>query len=271
MGLGAFRDKFVHELSTGSRRIVDLACMLAHQPTVLLLDEPSSGIAQREAEALGPLLLRIRDSLGASILVIEHDLPLLTSVADRMIAMDLGEVIAEGDPSDVVHDPWSWRRTWGPTKPRSPVRADAENPEQGEHMEPTNRRETGGRPSPWKRYGPFIAIVVVIAVIGGIVAHLEQGRLDSSSTTTSTTGGGGGNVKAATIINSSNKDSINWGPNCDTSTEQVKIPCTYAAPCVKPFSGRTTVARRPTASPRTRSRSSSTSVTRGSTRCRPRR
>ena len=61
MGLGAFRDKFVHELSTGSRRIVDLACILAHQPTVLLLDEPSSGIAQREAEALGPLLLRIRD------------------------------------------------------------------------------------------------------------------------------------------------------------------------------------------------------------------
>jgi branched-chain amino acid transport system ATP-binding protein len=105
MGLGAFRDKFVHELSTGSRRIVDLACILAHQPTVLLLDEPSSGIAQREAEALGPLLLRIRESLGASILIIEHDLPLLTSVADRLIAMDLGEVIAEGNPSEVVHDP----------------------------------------------------------------------------------------------------------------------------------------------------------------------
>ena len=105
MGLGAFRDKFVHELSTGSRRIVDLACILGHQPTVLLLDEPSSGIAQREAEALGPLLLRIRESLGASILVIEHDLPLLTTVADRLVAMELGEIIAEGDPSDVVHDP----------------------------------------------------------------------------------------------------------------------------------------------------------------------
>ncbi|MGZ6969602.1 MAG: MFS transporter [Acidimicrobiia bacterium] len=104
MGLGAFRDKFVHELSTGSRRIVDLACILGHQPTVLLLDEPSSGIAQREAEALGPLLLRIRDSLGASILVIEHDLPLLTSVADRLVAMELGEVIAQGDPSEVVND-----------------------------------------------------------------------------------------------------------------------------------------------------------------------
>ena len=103
-------------------------------------------------------------------------------------------------------------------------------------MEPTNRRETGGRPSPWKRYGPIIAIVAVIAVIGGIVLISNKGDSSSSSTTTSTTGGGGGgNVKSATIINSSNKDSINWGPNCDTSTEQVKIPWTYAAPCVKPL------------------------------------
>ena len=54
------------ELSTGSRRIVDLACVLAHGPSVLLLDEPSSGIAQREAEALGPLLLRIREQTGAT-------------------------------------------------------------------------------------------------------------------------------------------------------------------------------------------------------------
>jgi branched-chain amino acid transport system ATP-binding protein len=105
VGLGAFRDKFVHELSTGSRRIVDLACVLAHEPTVLLLDEPSSGIAQREAEALAPLLTRVRDTLGATLLVIEHDLPLLTSIADRMIALDLGEVIAEGTPADVVHHP----------------------------------------------------------------------------------------------------------------------------------------------------------------------
>jgi ABC-type branched-subunit amino acid transport system ATPase component len=105
LGLGAFRDKFVHELSTGSRRIVDLACVLAHEPDVLLLDEPSSGIAQREAEALGPLLVRIRDTLGATLLVIEHDLPLLSSVADRMIALDLGEIVAEGSPAEVVRHP----------------------------------------------------------------------------------------------------------------------------------------------------------------------
>ncbi len=105
LGITDFRDKLGRELSTGSRRIVDLACVLAHGPSVLLLDEPSSGIAQREAEALGPLLLRIREQTGATMLVIEHDVPLLLSVADRLIALDLGEIIAEGMPDEVVRDP----------------------------------------------------------------------------------------------------------------------------------------------------------------------
>ena len=81
LGITDFRDKLGRELSTGSRRIVDLACVLAHRPSVLLLDEPSSGIAQREAEALGPLLLRIREETGATLLVIEHDVPLLLSTS----------------------------------------------------------------------------------------------------------------------------------------------------------------------------------------------
>ncbi len=105
LGLGAFRDKYIRELSTGSRRVVDLACVLAHGPRVLFLDEPSSGIAQREAEALGPLLLRIRRMTGASLLIIEHDVPLLTSIADRMIALDLGEIVAVGTPDEVIRDP----------------------------------------------------------------------------------------------------------------------------------------------------------------------
>jgi branched-chain amino acid transport system ATP-binding protein len=105
MRLQAYADKFVGELSTGTRRVVDLACTLAHKPSVLLLDEPSSGIAQREAEALGPLLLRIRDETGASLLVIEHDVPLLLSISDRIVALDLGEVVTEGPPNDVVNNP----------------------------------------------------------------------------------------------------------------------------------------------------------------------
>ena len=105
MGLGAFHTKFLRELSTGSRRIVDLACVVAHRPTVILFDEPSSGIAQRETEALGPLLLRIREGLGAALVVIEHDMPLVSAVSDRLIAMDQGRVIAEGPPDAVLHDP----------------------------------------------------------------------------------------------------------------------------------------------------------------------
>src|SRR5207253_3174786 len=83
----------------------DIACVVAHGPRVLLLDEPSSGIAQREAEALAPQLLRVRDELGASVVVIEHDLVLLRAVADRLLALDLGRVIAVGDPATVVADP----------------------------------------------------------------------------------------------------------------------------------------------------------------------
>src|SRR5207249_11116081 len=105
MGLRAFGNKFVAELSTGSRRIVDLACCLAHDPKILLLDEPSSGIAQRETEALGPLLIDIRDKTGAALLVIEHDMPLITSISDEIIALELGAVIARGTPQEVVNDP----------------------------------------------------------------------------------------------------------------------------------------------------------------------
>jgi len=105
MHLGAFRDKFVRELSTGSRRIVDLAMCIAHDPRVLLLDEPSSGIAQKETEALGPLLRRIQAETGCALLVIEHDMPLITGISDRMIALELGHPIVEGSPREVTTDP----------------------------------------------------------------------------------------------------------------------------------------------------------------------
>nr|MBA2608598.1 ATP-binding cassette domain-containing protein [Actinomycetota bacterium] len=105
MSLGAYRDKFVRELSTGTRRVVDLAMCIGHDPKVLLLDEPSSGIAQRETEALGPLLKRIQHDTGCALLVIEHDMPLITEVSDRMIALELGHPIAEGTPQQVLQNP----------------------------------------------------------------------------------------------------------------------------------------------------------------------
>jgi branched-chain amino acid transport system ATP-binding protein len=105
MNLGAFRDKFVAELSTGSRRIVDLSMAIAHDPTVLILDEPSSGIAQRETEALGPLLRRIQRETGCAMLVIEHDMPLITAVSDEIIALEVGAVVTRGKPDEVLSDP----------------------------------------------------------------------------------------------------------------------------------------------------------------------
>jgi branched-chain amino acid transport system ATP-binding protein len=102
--LGSYRDKFVKELSTGLRRIVDLACVLANEPRVLLLDEPSSGIAQAEAEGLGPLLRRIRFETGCSILIIEHDMPLISAVSDEIVALQQGQVLLRGDAETVLND-----------------------------------------------------------------------------------------------------------------------------------------------------------------------
>jgi ABC-type branched-subunit amino acid transport system ATPase component len=104
-GLHPHADKFLSELSTGTRRIVDLACAVAHDPLLLLLDEPSSGIAQRETEALAPLLTTLRDEREISLVVIEHDMPLITAISDRLLALDLGRVIAVGTPQAVVADP----------------------------------------------------------------------------------------------------------------------------------------------------------------------
>jgi ABC-type branched-subunit amino acid transport system ATPase component/MFS family permease len=105
LGIEAFRDKFVKELSTGLRRVTDLACVLATEPRALLLDEPSSGIAQAEAESLGPLLQRVRRETGCSILIIEHDMPLISRVADELIALDQGRVVMRDVPDVVLNDP----------------------------------------------------------------------------------------------------------------------------------------------------------------------
>jgi ABC-type branched-subunit amino acid transport system ATPase component/predicted MFS family arabinose efflux permease len=104
-GLGAYRDSFTAELSTGTRRIVELACVVGHQPSVLLLDEPAGGVAQREVEQLGDMLRRIRDELGCSMVVIEHDMPMIAGLSDRLVALETGFVIAQGPPAAVLTDP----------------------------------------------------------------------------------------------------------------------------------------------------------------------
>jgi len=105
VGLDRFSDQFVSNLSTGTRRVTELACQLALGARVLLLDEPTAGLAQRETEAFAPLIRQIRDELDASVLLIEHDMPLVMQVSDRVYCLEAGNVIAEGSPDEVRHDP----------------------------------------------------------------------------------------------------------------------------------------------------------------------
>jgi ABC-type branched-subunit amino acid transport system ATPase component/ABC-type branched-subunit amino acid transport system permease subunit len=105
MGLHAFRNKQIAALSTGTRRITELACLVALEPTLLLLDEPASGIAQRETEALGDLLSVLKDALDLTLIVIEHDIPMVMRLADRVIAMESGRLIADGTPEEIKNNP----------------------------------------------------------------------------------------------------------------------------------------------------------------------
>jgi ABC-type branched-subunit amino acid transport system ATPase component len=105
LGLGRYADRFVAELSTGTRRIVELAAILGAAPSVICLDEPTAGVAQREAEAFGPLIKRIQAELDATLIIVEHDLPLILAISDRVYCLEAGSVIAEGTPADTRANP----------------------------------------------------------------------------------------------------------------------------------------------------------------------
>ncbi len=105
LGLGDTADQPVASLSTGTRRMVELAGQVALGARVLLLDEPTAGLSQRETEAFAPRIGEIQRALGAAILLIEHDMPLVMSVSDRVYCLEAGVVIAEGTPAEVRADP----------------------------------------------------------------------------------------------------------------------------------------------------------------------
>jgi ABC-type branched-subunit amino acid transport system ATPase component/ABC-type branched-subunit amino acid transport system permease subunit len=105
LGLGHWCDHHIGDLSTGTRRVVELAGLLALNAKVLCLDEPTAGLAQRETEAFGPLIVSVQRALSASVLLIEHDMPLIMSISDRVFCLEAGSVIAEGSPKDVRDNP----------------------------------------------------------------------------------------------------------------------------------------------------------------------
>ncbi|MGP0031626.1 MAG: ABC transporter permease subunit [Acidimicrobiales bacterium] len=105
LGLGDYQDHHIGDLSTGTRRVVELASLLALNAKILCLDEPTAGLAQRETEAFAPLIVTVQRELGASVLLIEHDMPLIMSISHRVYCLEAGSVIAEGPPAQIRDDP----------------------------------------------------------------------------------------------------------------------------------------------------------------------
>src|SRR5438477_666243 len=103
LGLGDHADAFLSDLSTGTRRVVELTCLLAQGARLLLLDEPTAGLAQRETEAFAPLISQVRDELDATIVIIEHDMPLVMSLSNRIYCLAAGQHLAEGTADEIRH------------------------------------------------------------------------------------------------------------------------------------------------------------------------
>ena len=104
VGLRDVEHERVDRLSTGLLRLVEIARALASRPTLLLLDEPGSGLDQNESEALCDLLLDLVAE-GRSILLVEHDVELVMRVCEQIAVLDFGQVIARGTPAEVQADP----------------------------------------------------------------------------------------------------------------------------------------------------------------------
>ena len=88
-------------LSIGKVRLLELARAIVDNPKVLLLDEPTSGLEEHETEHFGEIVRDLRDRTGCSVLLVEHDVPFVMSMCDRITVLNLGEVIAEGTPSEI--------------------------------------------------------------------------------------------------------------------------------------------------------------------------
>lgn len=104
-GLAVDPAQLTGALDTLGRRKLLLACLLLRRPGVLLLDEPASGLLTDEIAEIDAIIRHVRDATGAAVMIVEHRLELLFSVASRVIVMDAGRAIAEGPPSTVFADP----------------------------------------------------------------------------------------------------------------------------------------------------------------------
>ena len=109
-----YRDTMVAGLPYGVRKVVELARALCTEPRLLLLDEPSSGLNVEETDDMAFWIQDIQQELGITVLMVEHDMSLVSKVSDRVLAMNQGEVLAMGTPREVQTNPPSSRPTWAP-------------------------------------------------------------------------------------------------------------------------------------------------------------
>ena len=105
LGLDAYRDRTVGSLPYGVRKMVELGRALAVSPKLLLLDEPSSGLNVEETDNIGSWIRDIRDVLGVTILMVEHDMRLVSAVSDRVLALNYGKLLAIGTAAQVQREP----------------------------------------------------------------------------------------------------------------------------------------------------------------------
>jgi ABC-type branched-subunit amino acid transport system ATPase component len=104
-GLHDILDSLPASLSQGMMRLAGIARAVVAEPRVLLLDEPAAGLDVAESAELSRTIRRVADRYGIGILVVEHDVPLVMGLCDRIVVLDFGRVIAEGPPEAVVSDP----------------------------------------------------------------------------------------------------------------------------------------------------------------------
>jgi branched-chain amino acid transport system ATP-binding protein len=105
LDLQHYRDSMVAGLPYGVRKVVELARALSMQPRLLLLDEPSSGLNSEETEDMGFWIEDIKHELGITVIMVEHDMGLVSRVSDRVLALNQGEVLAQGSASEVQAHP----------------------------------------------------------------------------------------------------------------------------------------------------------------------
>jgi len=104
LGISSFHSRIVGSLPFGIQKLVELARALALRPKLLLLDEPAAGMNEQETRELSKLIMEIREEIGVTVLMVEHDMNLVTGISDRICVLDSGAVICQGLPEEVSKD-----------------------------------------------------------------------------------------------------------------------------------------------------------------------